>query len=118
LAAAFLGLHRFADFESELHVAPSVLSGRLKRFTELGVLATRPGTNGRMEYRLDDKGMAFFGVFALLVDWAQRWYVGPPGTELSIVHRACGHPFDPFLRCSSCGNELTRTNIRFPAVTR
>jgi hypothetical protein len=93
-----------------------VLSGRLTRFTQLGILDTRPGSGGRAEYRLADKGMAFFGVFALLVDWAQRWHTGPPGTELLIVHRACGKPFRPVLRCGSCGQELTRRSISFPEL--
>jgi DNA-binding HxlR family transcriptional regulator len=116
LAAAFLGIRRFANFQSELGVAPSVLSGRLRRFSELGILATRPGANGRPEYRLDDKGMAFFGVFALLVDWAQRWFSGPPGTELRIVHRACAQPLRPILRCGSCNKELERASISFPEL--
>jgi DNA-binding HxlR family transcriptional regulator len=116
LAAAFLGVSRFAGFEAELGVAPSVLSARLRRFTELGILAMRPASDGRREYKLDDKGMAFFGVFALLTDWAQRWYVGPPGTELHIVHRECCQPFHPVLRCRSCGEQLTRTSIDFPSV--
>jgi DNA-binding HxlR family transcriptional regulator len=116
LAAAFLGVRRFADFESELGITPSVLSGRLTRFTELGIFETGAGT--RTEYRLSEKGLAFFGVFALLVDWAQRWYTGPPGTELLITHRACGKPFRPVLRCGACANELARADVSFPEVPR
>lgn len=108
LAAAFLGLHRFADFEAQLGIAPSVLAHRLRRFTELGVFTGARGT-----YRLTDKGMAFFGVFAFLVDWGQRWFTGPPGADLLITHTACGKPFRPQLRCRSCGQALTRTSVHF-----
>ncbi|WP_157245685.1 winged helix-turn-helix transcriptional regulator [Nonomuraea typhae] len=112
LAAAFLGLRRFADFQAELGVAPSVLADRLRRFTELDVLAVEePGARPR--YRLTDKGLDFFGIFAFLVDWAQRWYAGPPGTGLRITHRACGTAFRPCLRCRSCGEVIGRTGIRF-----
>ncbi|MFI6453466.1 winged helix-turn-helix transcriptional regulator [Streptosporangium amethystogenes] len=113
LAATFLGVRRFADFQSELGMAPSVLSDRLRRFTELGVLSAGESDGGRPRYLLTDKGLAFFGVFAFIVDWAQRWYAGPPGTDLLITHRACGRPFRPYLRCLSCGTPLNRTEVRF-----
>ncbi|MEU7748164.1 helix-turn-helix domain-containing protein [Nonomuraea sp. NPDC049158] len=108
LVAAFFGTRRFADFRSELGVAPSVLANRLRQFTKLGVLAVEePG------YRLTDKGLDLFGVFAYVVDWAQRWYTGPPDTDLRVTHRACGQPFRPCLRCRSCGGELSRTEVHF-----
>ncbi|WP_067792735.1 winged helix-turn-helix transcriptional regulator [Actinomadura formosensis] len=113
LAAALLGVQRFVDLQSGLGVAPSVLSSRLRRFTELGVLTAGGGQGRRSSYRLTDKGIAFFDVFAFLVDWAQRWYTGPPGTDLRIVHRACGEPFRPYLRCRSCGKALERTSVTF-----
>ncbi|MER7498774.1 helix-turn-helix domain-containing protein [Nonomuraea pusilla] len=117
LAAAFLGLRRFADFQAELGVAPSVLSNRLRRFTDLGVLEVEePGARPR--YRLTDKGLDFFGIFAFLVDWAQRWYAGPPDTDLRITHRACGLPFRPCLRCRSCGEAISRTRVRFALPER
>lgn len=109
LAAAFLGMRRFADFQSELGVAPSVLSHRLRRFTELGVLAVED-SGARPRYRLTDKGLDFFGIFAVIVDWAQRWY---SGTDLEITHRTCGKPFRPYLRCRSCGHPLHRTDMHF-----
>ncbi|MEO5877230.1 MAG: winged helix-turn-helix transcriptional regulator, partial [Streptosporangiaceae bacterium] len=52
LAASFLGLSRFGEFERELRIPPSVLSERLRRFTELGVLRAEDRT-----YRLTDKGL-------------------------------------------------------------
>ncbi|MFD1929984.1 winged helix-turn-helix transcriptional regulator [Nonomuraea mangrovi] len=112
LAAAFLGMRRFADFQSELGVAPSVLSNRLRRFTELGVLAVEePGARPR--YRLTGKGLDFFGIFAFVVEWAQAWYTGPPNTDLRVTHRACGQPFRPCLRCRSCGRAISRTEVHF-----
>lgn len=116
LAAALLGMQRFADFQAELGMAPSVLSNRLRRFTELGVLTPDEGKGGRARYRLTDKGLAFFEVFAFLVDWAQRWYEGPPGTDLRIEHRACGKAFHPYLSCRSCGERLERTSVAFVAT--
>ncbi|MFD9943345.1 winged helix-turn-helix transcriptional regulator [Nonomuraea sp. NPDC059023] len=112
LAAAFLGVRRFADFQAELGVAPSVLASRLRRFTELGVLdVEEPGARPR--YRLTGKGLGFFGIFAFLVEWAQKWYEGPADTDLRFIHRACGRAFLPYLRCGSCGVALSRTEVHF-----
>ncbi|WP_158566791.1 winged helix-turn-helix transcriptional regulator [Actinomadura craniellae] len=118
LAAALLGLRRFAEFEAELGVAPSVLSSRLRRFTELGVLATDESGGGRPAYRLTEKGRSFFGVFTLAIDWAQRWYAAPPGTDLIITHRTCGKTFRPQLRCRACGDPLARTDVHFILTDR
>jgi DNA-binding HxlR family transcriptional regulator len=116
LAAAFLRVRRFAEFQAELGVAPSILAERLRRFTDRGVLTIVDGESRRPEYRLTDKGMAFFGVFAFLVDWAQRWYAGPPDSGLDITHRSCGKPFTPYLRCGTCHRPLTRGGVRFERV--
>ncbi len=113
LAAAFLRVRRFADFQAELGVAPSILADRLRRFTELSVLTTVEGPAGRPEYRLTERGMAFSGVFAFLVDWAQRWYTGPRDGTLHITHRRCGRPFVPYPRCRTCRRPLTRAAVHF-----
>jgi DNA-binding HxlR family transcriptional regulator len=105
LAAAFLRIRRFADLQEQLGVAPSILSDRLRRFTELGVLTP--------DYRLTEKGLAFFGVFAFLVDWAQRWYTGAPESGITISHRACDQEFVPYLRCVACHEPVHRRDVRF-----
>ncbi|MCT9930739.1 helix-turn-helix transcriptional regulator [Planotetraspora sp. A-T 1434] len=113
LAAAFLRVRRFAAFQSELGVAPSILSNRLRRFSELGIFVQSDIAGKGHEYRLTDKGLAFFPVFAFLVDWAQRWHSGPPQSEITIVHTACGKPMIPFLRCLNCHEPLVRDEIHF-----
>ena len=113
LAAAFLGVRRFADFQAELGIAPSVLSDRLRRFVDADVLARTPASGGRAHYSLTDKGMSFFPVFAFLVDWARRWYQGAPGTELVIRHVTCGSVLAPVLRCTACGRVMERSAVHF-----
>ncbi|MER5647446.1 helix-turn-helix domain-containing protein [Streptosporangium sp. NPDC002524] len=109
LAGAFLGTRRFVDFQSGLGIAPSVLTDRLRRFVELRVFDARPDGS----YRLTDKGLAFFEVFAFLVDWAQRELPAPEGSALSITHALCGATFQPVLLCRACGRPLQRREVRF-----
>lgn len=110
LAAAFLGIRRFNTLKSELGIAQSILSDRLRRFVAAGVMHA-PSDTG--EYRLTAKGMDFFPVYAILVDWAQRWYSDASGDELMIRHTACGERLHPVLLCSECGQELLRTSVHF-----
>jgi DNA-binding HxlR family transcriptional regulator len=110
LAAAFLRIRRFADFADRLGIAVSLLSGRLRRFTELGVLAQHEVAGARHEYRLTDKGLAFFPVYAVLVDWGQRHYPGDAPT--TMTHRECGRTFTPVLRCAGCGSPVAHDELR------
>ncbi len=114
LGTAFLGVRTFAAFKAELNIAPSVLSSRLRHYTSLGILIVvdTPGQRGH-DYRLTDKGLAFFPVFALMNQWASDW-LGPPGhrPELDITHRECGQRLQPVLACAACGEQLERTAIR------
>jgi DNA-binding HxlR family transcriptional regulator len=110
LAAAFLGVRRFNNFKTELGIAPSILSDRLRRFVAAEVVHA-PSPEG--EYRLTTKGINFFPVFAILVDWAQRWYSPESANELTIRHSACGAQLRPVLRCSQCRAELVRTSVHF-----
>jgi DNA-binding HxlR family transcriptional regulator len=112
LAAAILGIRRFADFETELGAAPSIIANRLRRYGELEVLETQPAGNcgARPEYRLTSKGMAFFPVFALRVDWAHRWHADDASPTLALRHRHCDAAFVSQLRCDLL---LRREEIRF-----
>ncbi|GAB3126652.1 winged helix-turn-helix transcriptional regulator [Glaciibacter psychrotolerans] len=117
LAAAFLGVRRFTTFKTELGIAPSILSDRLRRFVAAGVLHA-PSDEG--EYRLTRRGMDFFPVYAILVDWALRSYPTHSAHDLVIRHASCAAPLRPILVCSHCGGELSRTSVHFtfsPAVS-
>ncbi|WP_283138364.1 winged helix-turn-helix transcriptional regulator [Rhizohabitans arisaemae] len=114
LAAAFLGVCRFTDFLGELGIAPTVLADRLHRFCELGVFeSVDDAGSGRAVYRLTERGTAFFDVFALLVDWAQRWLPAPEGSGLEIVHKDCGTVLAPVLQCSVCAVPIERQEVHF-----
>jgi DNA-binding HxlR family transcriptional regulator len=115
LAAAFIGVRRFGDFERDLGIPPVILTDRLRRFVDLGVF--RRGVYderyGREEYRLTQKGLAFFDVLALVFRWGERWYPGPGGPVVVIRHRRCGRVLEPVLRCDRCQATLIRREVRF-----
>lgn len=115
LAAAFVGTRRFGDFERDLGIPPVILADRLRRFVDLGVFrrVVYDSRYQREEYRLTQKGLAFFDVLALLFRWGERWLPGPGGPVVVIRHRRCGRVLEPVLRCDRCQAVLTRREVRF-----
>ncbi len=112
LGAAFLGRRRFGEFERDLGISPTLLSERLSTLARVGIL-TRHDSR---EYRLTDKGMGFFPIYALLVDWAERNLTDPSGPGLVITHRACGKRLRPALACNRCSSVLERRRVRFVGI--
>ena len=114
LAAAFLGARRFTDMLTMMGAPPTIVSDRLRTFCQMGVLETvavKAGS-GRVEYRLTDKGRAFFPHVMVMLDWGDRWFRAPEGPATLLTHVACGREFHPVLHCSVCGYQLHGTTVR------
>ena len=58
LRGAFNGLHHFEEFQSTLGIARNILSNRLARMVETGILEREPDPSDRrkISYRLTEKG--------------------------------------------------------------
>ena len=114
LAAAFLGARRFTDMLVMMGAPPTIVSDRLRTFCQMGVLepvVTKVGS-GRVEYRLTDKGRAFFPHVMVMLDWGDRWFRAPEGPATLLTHTTCGGEFHPVLHCSVCGRELHGSKIQ------
>jgi DNA-binding HxlR family transcriptional regulator len=114
LAAAFLGARRFTDMLTMMGAPPAIVSDRLRTFCRMGVLETRltSATSGRVEYRLTDKGRAFFPHVMVMLDWGDKWFRAPEGPATLLTHTGCGGEFRPVLHCSVCGLELHGSQIQ------
>jgi DNA-binding HxlR family transcriptional regulator len=114
LAAAFLGARRFTDMLTMMGAPPTIVSDRLRTFCQMGVLktvVTKP-SSGRVEYRLTDKGRAFFPHVMVMLDWGDRWFRAPEGAATLLTHTSCGGQFRPVLHCSACDRELHGSQIQ------
>ena len=109
---AFLGIRRFEDFQSDLGVARNVLTTRLARLVEEGLLEKRRYQErpARYEYRLTEKGIALWPVLVSLVKWGDK-YASPAGPPRVIVHRDCGGEVNEHLSCDRCGEPLTARDV-------
>jgi DNA-binding HxlR family transcriptional regulator len=106
LREAFMRTRRFEDFQRALGVARNVLSERLGRLTDEGILERRAYQDNpvRYEYRLTDKGLDLWPTLMSLLKWGDRHAVDAPA--VLIVHRGCGGEMNERLRCERCGQEM------------
>ena len=113
LRDVFLGYSRFDEFESRLGIARNVLTQRLERLVDAGVLTRVPYQErpARYDYLLTEKGRDLWHVVTAMRQWGDRW-AAPGGPPVELVHDACGETISVLPSCSHCGEELTTRNVR------
>jgi DNA-binding HxlR family transcriptional regulator len=112
---ALLGARRFEDFKAT-GIADNILSARLKRLVDEGILERvryreRPD---RYEYVPTEKGLALKTVVQALRGWGQRWTSGDDASP-TPVHAECGHEAALGFRCTHCDRTLTTDEIQIRA---
>ncbi|WP_052669909.1 winged helix-turn-helix transcriptional regulator [Nitriliruptor alkaliphilus] len=114
LRDAFYGVRRFDDFVADLGIARNILTDRLGRLVEHGVLVKRPYEDRppRYEYRLTEKGRDLLQVVLALAAWGDRWTLRDDDPPVRFEHRPCGHDADPTLVCGHCREDLAWGSIR------
>jgi DNA-binding HxlR family transcriptional regulator len=103
-----LGITRFADLRRDLGISRKVLTGRLERLLEHGLLerhaySQRPP---RYDYLLTEKGRELVGVLLAMMAWGDRWTAGERGAPVLLRHRLCGELTRAEIRCACCGERL------------
>ncbi len=106
LVAAFVGMSRFTDFQSQLGAPPGSIADRLSIFTANGVMVTADN-----RYRLTEKGRALFPILIWALQWSQRWFRAPEGPAVELTHTACGAPFTAVMTCDQCARPLRGTQV-------
>ncbi len=105
LREVFNGVRRFDDMQRRTGMPRQVLSQRLGRLVAEGLLRKMPyresGQRRRDEYRLTDKGLDLYPVLVALMQWGDRYEVGPAGPPVLLRHRDCGEPVQLQLSCGA-----------------
>jgi DNA-binding HxlR family transcriptional regulator len=115
LRHATLGVTRFEDFRAQLGIADNILSNRLARLVDAGVLVRVPYRHPqrtRHEYRLTTAGADALGVLHALADWGQQ-HTQPdrPAEPMRVIHRTCGSDLTPCGHCAACERSVERDEI-------
>lgn len=96
------GPRRFSELQEALPgMAPNVLSARLRRLEQNGLVVAAPYSERppRHDYRVTEAGRELAGVVMLLTRWGAR-EAGDEG--LGPRHRACGTALEPRWYCPTC----------------
>lgn len=114
-----LGLRRFDELAAATGAPRTVLSDRLRRLTDAGVLDTRPyqvpGSRMRTEYVLTEAGIDLLPLLSAMSDWGERHL----GSSAQVVYRhgGCGGKVTARLVCE-CGEETGPRNRLVAEVNR
>ena len=111
---AFLGTERFEDFQRHLGVSRAVLSARLAKLVEHGVLEKQPlkEDGRRLAYRLTPKGKELWPVIIALMQWGDRHMPISDAPPLRLFDRLDGSPIDEVVVRSQMGRRLEPNEVR------
>jgi DNA-binding HxlR family transcriptional regulator len=110
---AFFGTRRFEDFQQRLGIARNILTSRLKRLCEGGVLDRVPIKAGakRHEYLLTSKGKALMPALIALTQWGDKWVLGENAETIVFTDRDFRKPIADVKVYSSKGRQLSARDI-------
>jgi DNA-binding HxlR family transcriptional regulator len=113
LREAYYGTRRFDEFQYYLGVAPNILSARLKKFVDLGMMTrmSLPEHRGRWEYVLTEKGRDFFPTYLALKKWGDDWLAEPEGPQVVFRDRNSGRQIECLTPLSAHGKPLRLEDI-------
>lgn len=90
LRSALFGVRRFDDFQTELSIPRTVLSGRLKALIENGLMEKQSykveGKRPRPEYVVTDMGRALQPILIAITQWGDDWLSDDETPPLSFTH--------------------------------
>jgi DNA-binding HxlR family transcriptional regulator len=105
LRELFNGVRRFADMQRRTQAPRQILSDRLSRLVDEGLLRRVPyqehGQRRRHEYRLTEKALDLYPILVALMHWGDKHAVGPAGPAVRLTHRDCGEPIELRITCAS-----------------
>jgi DNA-binding HxlR family transcriptional regulator len=111
----FNGNRRFDQIQGSLGIARNVLTTRLQRLVDEGILERRPYSHNppRQEYFLTEKGLDLWPVLIAMLGWGDRHLAGPEGPPMMIVHKGdCGGEVSDRGICERCGEVLEAREAR------
>ncbi|WP_442894646.1 winged helix-turn-helix transcriptional regulator [Bradyrhizobium sp. AZCC 1577] len=111
---AFFGARRFDKLQSELGIAPNILSDRLSRLVDRGIFMKRMYQSGpdRFEYLLTPMGFDLYGPLIMMMAWGDKWRSNGKA-PLVLTHLDCGHDFTPMVLCSECREPIAAHSMQY-----
>jgi DNA-binding HxlR family transcriptional regulator len=113
LREAFFGTRRFEDFQQHLGIARNILTARLRKLCDSGVMERVPVKAGakRHEYKLTKMGRDLQPTLIALTQWGDRWLHTTDGAPVKFIDRASGEEIADVAILSKDGRELTARDM-------
>lgn len=123
LQEVFWGINSFSEMLASMGVSRGVLSDRLKWLQANDCLRQRASRAGgrRKTYHLTRKSLELYDTALMALAWEREFFNTPELDRVVLVHRGCGAPFQPQLRCTACGDEPVWSSVSYrpgPGATR
>jgi DNA-binding HxlR family transcriptional regulator len=117
LREAYYGTRRFDEFEYYIGVAPNILSNRLKRFVDAGIMkrVPLPEHSSRYDYVLTEQGRDFFPAYLALKKWGDDWLAEPEGPQVVFREREGGRAIEYPRLLTSDGRPLRLEDVEVVA---
>ena len=113
LRDAFFGAKRFGQFERSLGIAKNILTARLTRLVDEGILEKRDALEGaHPEYVLTQKGLDLQPILLAMTHWGDKHKPDARGDRLVFVERATGRPIRRMSVTSEDGRVLNARDIQ------
>lgn len=122
VACAFLRVRRFDAMLEATGMAPNLLSDRLARLVESGLLkkAQYQSSPARYEYRLTEVGLALHPLVLAIHGWSERWLCHFDDPPVRLIRRSTGERITPVVCDRTTGKALRakKTGWRMEAPVR
>jgi DNA-binding HxlR family transcriptional regulator len=112
---AFYGARRFEEFQERLGVSRATLTQRLTRLVNEDFLSRveYQVNPSRHEYRLTDKGRAFFNVLAAMWRFGEDWLFDADNPlPVTLAQKDTGEYIYPVVIDKNTGEQINIRNIR------
>jgi DNA-binding HxlR family transcriptional regulator len=113
LLGSIRGRTRYGQFLSTMSISNAVLTARLVRLTEAGLLDRRvvDSNHKRISYHPTERTLSLWPLLVAIWDWERTW-VDTHTTELpAIAHTKCGHDVSPVLCCAACREPVAARDV-------
>ncbi|MEV5785025.1 helix-turn-helix domain-containing protein [Streptomyces sp. NPDC052287] len=100
------GFHRFSDLATLTGAPRTLLTSRLRKLEEAGVIVRRQYSQHppRFEYHLTDAGTDLIPVILSLKEWGERHTTDEE--PKAIFQHSCGAELHPLTVCGACRQEV------------
>src|SRR3982750_2900490 len=106
-----LGVHRFDQIQRNTGAPRDILTNRLRRLEDAGVVEKRPYQERplRNSYHLTESGNELRPILLTLSQWGERWT-----TQVNAVDwvHTCGEGVDVVHTGKACGDDVTGLDLR------